>query len=619
MALANVASELARRGKSVLVADFDLEAPGLSSFAFHGCAQDSDATPGLVDFVHSWLDNGRAPDIQEYVCVQRNEETSAPPIYVMPAGKMDTGYGSRLHAIDFSELYRDYDGYLLFEDLRAQWQRVLKVDYVLIDSRTGHTDIGGICTRQLPDLVAFVFWPNIQNLNGLGSILGEIHEEENELGKKIERVYVPSNLPTMDDEQEVLRELLLRFRRSLSYDSTDEVRIHNYPSLDLLQQKIFTIERPKSRLAREDRTLTEAILGKNPNDVDGVRLFLAKVTERPGPTGGRQRQRTASELRSEALLQNVMSRDWDDAVVNRRLALIRANEGDLPEAIRLLEKAATSQNNILADHLYLAEWRVAAGVPVRSASTIDRLLNDDEFGQRHVIAALRLLPRFNEQIPYDLETRPAVQHLSATQLTQVALALQADRKQVWLAGWVVAARLARSKDLLREAKSDRVSNRLSLSLIGGGFFNEAIEILKARSPENIDESQRDMFNLAMASWGASGQPPMAIFEDVLAKHMEIGEEAMTHANYAQCIGLALAVTGRTEDALEWIGRSRTRIEKEPSSFSCWSYLQKGELGFAEDIDEMRAWIDNGEPVPAVFRDQKHRADFLPYRAGSAPA
>ena len=76
-----------------------------------------------------------------------------------------------------SELYEKRDGYLLFEDLKAQWEQAINPDYVLIDSRTGHTDTGGICTRQLPDAVAILFFPNEQNLRGLTKVVKDIRAE----------------------------------------------------------------------------------------------------------------------------------------------------------------------------------------------------------------------------------------------------------------------------------------------------------------------------------------------------------------------------------------------------------------------------------------------------------
>ena len=62
----------------------------------------------------------------------------------MPAGRVDESYGARLGKIDFNELYEHHNGFLLFEDLKSQWLSSLNIDYVLVDSGTGHTDVGGI-------------------------------------------------------------------------------------------------------------------------------------------------------------------------------------------------------------------------------------------------------------------------------------------------------------------------------------------------------------------------------------------------------------------------------------------------------------------------------------------
>src|SRR5437879_1661981 len=84
MALANVASELAQRGKSVLVADFDLEAPGLASFTFNGCDRQTNDVPGLIDFIRHWLDEGKAADIRDYVSQHNSDDPSHGTIFVMP-------------------------------------------------------------------------------------------------------------------------------------------------------------------------------------------------------------------------------------------------------------------------------------------------------------------------------------------------------------------------------------------------------------------------------------------------------------------------------------------------------------------------------------------------------
>src|SRR5262249_33967986 len=161
----------------------------------------------------------------------------------------------KLRAINWQNLYQHFDGYLLFEDLKTQWQEVYKPDYVFIDSRTGHTEVEGICTRQLPDAVVNLFFPNEQNLAGLRQVVSDIRAEvKGPRHKKIQLHFVMSNVPDLDGEEEILNERMEAFREELGYDDLTAT-IHRYESLSLLNQVIFTYARPKSRLAREYRAL----------------------------------------------------------------------------------------------------------------------------------------------------------------------------------------------------------------------------------------------------------------------------------------------------------------------------------------------------------------------------
>ena len=91
------------------------------------------------------------------------------------------------------------------EDLKAQWRATISPDYVLIDSRTGHTDVGGICTRQLPDSVVVLFFPNDQNLRGIESVVRDIRNEALPPRRKEITVHlVAANVPDLDDEERIL-------------------------------------------------------------------------------------------------------------------------------------------------------------------------------------------------------------------------------------------------------------------------------------------------------------------------------------------------------------------------------------------------------------------------------
>jgi MinD-like ATPase involved in chromosome partitioning or flagellar assembly len=271
MALVNVAAQLAKMGRKVLLVDFDLEAPGLETFEHLRPPQPH---PGMVEYVTEYMRTKRAPDVRGYVYSAGSVGEKGGQIWVMPAGRRDATYQTSLAKIDWLKLYRDDDGFLLFEDTRAQWEQEYKPDYVLIDSRTGHTDVEGICTRQLPDAVVVLFFPNEQNLVGLRDVCRRIRSEQTSgLEKYIRLHFVMSNVPDLDDEDRILRNIREKFQQELGYQEEDVI-IHRYPSLRLLSQAIFVLDNPESRLTREYKRLVRRLMMYNWADRKGAKLFL---------------------------------------------------------------------------------------------------------------------------------------------------------------------------------------------------------------------------------------------------------------------------------------------------------------------------------------------------------
>ena len=174
MALVNVAAELVRRGRKVLVVDFDLEAPGLETYQH---LQPPKPHPGIVEYVTEFRRTWQAPEPLDYIYETKPIGKKGGRLWVMPAGRRDTAYRSALASLDWQRLYKEEEGFLLFEDTKMGWEEELKPDYVLIDSRTGDTDVLGICTRQLPDTVVLMFMPNEQNLAGLENVCRDIRRE----------------------------------------------------------------------------------------------------------------------------------------------------------------------------------------------------------------------------------------------------------------------------------------------------------------------------------------------------------------------------------------------------------------------------------------------------------
>ena len=164
MALANIAVLLARRGLKVLAVDWDLEAPGLERY--FGYFEIKPGGPGLLRMCMEARDSGTA-DFRNFT--SSFECDARHPITLLASGReQDEAYSRNLEAFDWEEFFNKQGGHFV-ESLRQQWRD--EFDIVLIDSRTGLSDTGGICTIQLPDIVVAMFTANYQSLYGVRDVM----------------------------------------------------------------------------------------------------------------------------------------------------------------------------------------------------------------------------------------------------------------------------------------------------------------------------------------------------------------------------------------------------------------------------------------------------------------
>jgi cellulose biosynthesis protein BcsQ/tetratricopeptide (TPR) repeat protein len=166
-ALANIAILLAKAGNRVLVVDFDLEAPGLWRF-FQSQESGLDRRDGLLDLLNAQVQRsqGMPIDWREFVVPVRFDGGW---ISLMTSGRSDDGYPARVLGFNWQDFFRYQEGGPFIEHLRAEWSK--EYDFTLIDSRTGITDTGGVCTIALPDMIVPVFVANHQNIEGVIDVL----------------------------------------------------------------------------------------------------------------------------------------------------------------------------------------------------------------------------------------------------------------------------------------------------------------------------------------------------------------------------------------------------------------------------------------------------------------
>jgi tetratricopeptide (TPR) repeat protein len=272
-ALVNVAYRLARSGKRVFILDFDLEAPGVDSYGLTGA---SEAGQGLVEYIDVFMRTGEVPSIRDFV-IDATHPGTVGKLFVMPAGRKDESYKSALSGLDWKILYRQKKGYLFIENMKAAIHEQFKPDYLLVDSRTGLTDISGICTLQLPHLVVLLFSLNQQNINGISPILKAVRA--NKVARNIATLLVASPVPDMPQWVEA-RSARFEHARRLMGSPVDLVLPYD-PFLAFKESIVDGHDptQPQTYLGKAYDALTEKVISANPGDVLTLLRHAAELKE----------------------------------------------------------------------------------------------------------------------------------------------------------------------------------------------------------------------------------------------------------------------------------------------------------------------------------------------------
>ena len=165
MSLANIAVLLAKMGQKVLMVDWDLEAPGLHEYFRKYHEQNAKNNNGLLGLLNDAKNNKGIASWENYVSkIKLSEKIEIDVIWSGCEGGGNC-YEHDVLGFDWEGFYAKDGGGRFIEDLRHEWKDTY--DHIFIDSRTGITDYGGICTIQLPDFLTLVFTPNEQSVKGV--------------------------------------------------------------------------------------------------------------------------------------------------------------------------------------------------------------------------------------------------------------------------------------------------------------------------------------------------------------------------------------------------------------------------------------------------------------------
>ncbi|GAA3451931.1 FxSxx-COOH system tetratricopeptide repeat protein [Dactylosporangium matsuzakiense] len=178
MAAANTAWILAAAGLRVLVADWDLESPGLHRY-FHPFLDTAefDRSGGVTDLLRRF-ERATVDPFAVTPPVTVHWPHFAGGIDLLPAGRQDAAYAGALGGLgglDWDDFYRAGGGEFLDELRRHMTGRY---DYTLIDSPAGVGDLAQICLAHLADDVLACFTLSAKSIEGAARAAAATREAE---------------------------------------------------------------------------------------------------------------------------------------------------------------------------------------------------------------------------------------------------------------------------------------------------------------------------------------------------------------------------------------------------------------------------------------------------------
>ncbi|MET7880440.1 FxSxx-COOH system tetratricopeptide repeat protein [Micromonospora profundi] len=351
MALANVAWILAASGRRVLVADWDLESPGLHRF-FHPFldAEAIQGTSGVIDMIRDYeWETTRAGDrpegwVERYAQVGRHAFSlrwnfpDGGSLDFLSAGRQNSDYAVAVSGLDWDNFYNRLGGAQFFEALRADMKR--QYDFTLIDSRTGLSDVADICTLHLPDILVDCFTFSDQGIEGAARVAHSVGSRYRR--RDIRVLPVPMRVDQAEKERaEAGRLLAMRRFAGLPAAMTEAERRRYWAAVEVPYRPFYAYEEtlatfgdppgsPTSLLAAFE-TLTGVL-------TDGAITALPMMDE-----SVRERVKARFRRRTEAIDDQIVLRcAAEDAIWAEWLERVLSSAGlRVVEATDAAESAAT--------------------------------------------------------------------------------------------------------------------------------------------------------------------------------------------------------------------------------------------------------------------------------------
>jgi predicted acylesterase/phospholipase RssA/MinD-like ATPase involved in chromosome partitioning or flagellar assembly len=180
------------------------------------------------------LDIGLRPVNDNLQVIERRPDSG---LWILTAGARGRekfgNYADRVQDFDWLEFLAKFQGKEYLEWLR---NRLSWADVVLIDSRTGVTEMGGVCTRQMGDAVVAFCAPNSQNVDGVAKIISTLETEaakQARFDRQMQVLVIPTRI---DDSESALA-------GKFAKDFDDKLEIGNLPP-QLVPDRLEGLRKP---------------------------------------------------------------------------------------------------------------------------------------------------------------------------------------------------------------------------------------------------------------------------------------------------------------------------------------------------------------------------------------
>ena len=394
-----------------------------------------------------------------------------------------------------------------------------------------------------------------------------------------------SNVPDLDDEDSILQGKIDAFQAELDFKRKPIV-VHRYDSLSLLNQVVFTSDRPRSRLAEEYKRVVQEIVRRNWADREGALDYIRKA-------GGRLRREAIEEVSPWELVKNLEEIDnihSGDGEVLFNLGVLRQEEGQAEFAVSLFNRAI--EVGYVEPEVWLRRGRAKrlSGDEAGGSKDALRALRMDGLPLHHIRQAMLLTTSDDTD---ELVKSPAVESLGVQERVRFAESTLVASSEKINAAVPILTSVLDDEELSNKDRKNAIRT-LGLLYISSGRFGAACELLWGDSKAIGDLDLADAFNYGMAIWGAKGCVEDLPFRRVVELDRADAEPVRKRdANYLQCMAVAYWAVGEIDAAIHFAHQARATVDLRRPEFSCWRYRRVSAKMFRADVERIVSLI-NGD-------------------------